>query len=192
MKNRIYIFSIFAAGLLFLFGCSDETESDPISRYRSDSLFFAVSDSNYTYNPQLEEGIWFPLYDLDGNKRGSTKDFYGNVVILNFWATWTPESKKELPMLQKLHKKYSEEDLIIAAVNMDADSEEVKKFLKDHILTFPFYYDIKQEAGNNFNVSSLPCSYVISRTGEVKKEIIDAGKWNSSEIEALIDTLLSQ
>ena len=102
---------------------------------------------------------------LDG-KEVRLSDYKGKVVLVNFWASWCPPCKEEMPIFEKVYQKYSNKDFVILAVNMDTSEGALKEFLEKNRYSFPIVR-IKGEAG--LNIPGLPTSYLVDKDGSVKK-----------------------
>lgn len=105
------------------------------------------------------------LLTLDG-KEVKLSDYKGKVVLVNFWASWCPPCKEEMPIFEKIYQKYSGKNFVILAVNMDTSERALKEFLEENHYSFPIVR-IKGEAG--MNISGLPTSYLVDKDGSVKK-----------------------
>ncbi|MDP4172008.1 MAG: redoxin domain-containing protein, partial [Bacillota bacterium] len=106
---------------------------------------------------------------------GSTvklSDFKGKRVMLNFWATWCPPCKAEMPDMEKFYKK-GQKDLIILAVNIDPQLD-VKGFAKANGLTFPILLDEKDEVNTKYHILSIPTTYFIDSKGIIKDKFTGA------------------
>ena len=95
------------------------------------------------------------LLTLDG-KEIKLSDYKGKVVLINFWASWCPPCKEEMPILEKVYQKYNDKNFVILAVNMDTSEGAMKEFLEKNQYSFPMVR-IKGEAG--LNIPGLPTSY---------------------------------
>jgi cytochrome c biogenesis protein CcmG/thiol:disulfide interchange protein DsbE len=102
---------------------------------------------------------------LDG-KEVKLSDYKGKVVLVNFWASWCPPCKEEMPILEKVYQKYNDKNFVILAVNMDTSEGAMKEFLEKNRYSFPIVR-IKGEAG--LNIPGLPTSYLVDKDGSVKK-----------------------
>ncbi len=102
---------------------------------------------------------------LDG-KEVKISDYKGKVVLVNFWASWCPPCKEEMPIFEKVYQKYSDKNFVILAVNMDTSEGAMKEFLEKNPYSFPIVR-IKGEAG--LNIPGLPTSYLVDKDGSVKK-----------------------
>ena len=133
----------------------------------------------------------FTLKDLSG-RNISLSAYKGNVVLLEFWATWCSPCKESVPALVKLKKKYDQKGFIIIGVSMDADSdasEKVRQFSASYSINYPVV--LANEATlKTYNVKSIPTSILIGKDGK----IVDIYKGYSDEfgnnISAQIEKLL--
>ena len=118
--------------------------------------------------------IDFTLYDQYGNTH-KLSDYKGKTVFLNFWATWCPPCKAEMPDIQKIYEEYSREGddaLIVLGVASpdiggEKPEEEIKSFLSENGYTYPVVFDNTGEIFGMYGVSSLPTTFMIDREGNV-------------------------
>lgn len=112
----------------------------------------------------------FTVQDENGNDV-SLSDFKGKPVVLNFWASWCPPCKAEMPDYQKMVQQYSSQGVIFMMVNMTDGSRETtetaKQFLKERKYTFPAYFDMNSNAANAYCISSIPYSIFIDKDGNI-------------------------
>ncbi len=92
----------------------------------------------------------------------------GKVVVLNFWATWCPPCKKEMPLLEATYNKYKEKGLIVLGVNYNEDSETITKFVKEMGITFPVALDRDFKVTKAYGVLALPTTFFIDRNGIIR------------------------
>jgi thiol-disulfide isomerase/thioredoxin len=108
------------------------------------------------------------LADLQGNP-ASLKDYQGQVVLVNLWATWCPPCKAEMPTLNAFYQDYRDKGFTIVAINDGDPAEDVAQFVKNYGLTFSVWLDPTYKATEQaFKTRNLPSSYVIDRTGTVR------------------------
>lgn len=118
------------------------------------------------------------LRTLDG-KTVTLSQYRGKVVVFNFWATWCPPCKAEMPSIERLHQKLKGLDLVILAVNAEADGEEVvKEFLEDTPYTFTFLLDAEAEAQDVFGVFRFPETFIINKDGVLLNHIVGGREWD--------------
>ena len=113
----------------------------------------------------------FMLTDLQG-KDWSLQQLHGKVVLVNFWATWCPPCRKEMPDLETLYNRFKGEGLVILAIS-DEDATKVKSFLADKNVTYPILLDPGRKVNELFQVQGIPKSFVYDREGKLVTESID-------------------
>jgi thiol-disulfide isomerase/thioredoxin len=129
------------------------------------------------------------LQDLQG-KRINLLDLRGKVVLLNFWATWCPSCKLEMPSMEVLHERLGNEGLMMLAVNVRESVEEVRAFFQEHNLSFSAILDPEGRAFERFYVWSLPTTFIIDRKGKLLGKIIGYRDWDSEQTIRVLQMLL--
>ena len=131
----------------------------------------------------------FEVLDKDGNTV-KLSDFYGKPILLNFWATWCPPCKAEMPDLQEAYEIYGDE-VCFVMVNLTDGSrdtvEVVKTFVADNGYTFPVYFDTQSSAAMAYGIYSIPTTFLISADGVLLKS--KSGMMTASEVEAAMKLL---
>jgi thiol-disulfide isomerase/thioredoxin len=94
-------------------------------------------------------------------------DYHGQVVLLDFWASWCVPCRRSFPWMNQMQQKYGEQGLVIIGVNMDANAEDAAAFLQDYPAQFTVIADPGGELARRFEVEAMPSSYVIGRDGAV-------------------------
>ena len=107
----------------------------------------------------------FTLRDLQG-KQWTLKQLRGKVVLVNFWATWCPPCRKEMPDLEKLHRRFGPEGLIILAIS-DEDSDKVRPYIAQGKYTYPILLDPGRVVNERFHIEGIPKSLVYDRAGKL-------------------------
>jgi peroxiredoxin len=92
----------------------------------------------------------------------------GQVVMLNFWATWCGPCREELPLLNRLYEKYQPAGFALLGVNVDADSAEAAGMAKRLGVRFPVLFDRKKEASRLYGLEAMPWTVLIDRDGRVR------------------------
>lgn len=105
----------------------------------------------------------FTLPDLDGNQVSLSR-FRGTPVFLNFWASWCPPCRWEMPFLQEIHEEMGEE-VVILAVNLGESPEVVRRFVEENGFTFRVLLDERAEVMEMYNLRTIPTSLFIDRDG---------------------------
>lgn len=113
----------------------------------------------------------FTLTSLDGEK-WTLRDLRGKVVLVNFWATWCPPCRKELPDLDALYKRFRSQGFVVLAIS-DEQPETVRSFLAKHKVAYPVLLDPGDLIHKRFNVDGIPKSYLYDRDGKLVAEAMD-------------------
>ncbi|MGA9980456.1 MAG: TlpA disulfide reductase family protein [Candidatus Sulfotelmatobacter sp.] len=113
----------------------------------------------------------FTLSDLQG-KSWRLKDLQGKVVLVNFWATWCPPCRKEMPDLQSLYIRFREQGLVVLAIS-DEDAAKVTPFIVERAITYPVLIDPGRKVNGLFQIEGIPKSFVYDRNGKLVAQSID-------------------
>ena len=92
----------------------------------------------------------------------------GQVVMINFWATWCGPCRQEMPLLQQIHAKYEPLGFTMLGVNVEPDSAAAQNWLKGMAVSFPIVFDRKSEVSSIFGVEAMPSSILIDREGRIR------------------------
>ena len=127
-------------------------------------LYAAPSSSAPTAGQSAPD---FALRSLSGeNVRLS--EHLGEVVVLNFWATWCGSCRQEMPLLDELFLKYRRAGLVLLSINLDDEPERAAEMAKTLKVSYPVLLDQRKEAARAFDVGTLPVTVLIDRAGEVR------------------------
>ncbi|CAH0251222.1 MULTISPECIES: TlpA disulfide reductase family protein [Peribacillus] len=116
----------------------------------------------------------FSLKTLDG-KQVELSDYKGKKVMLNFWATWCPPCKKEMPDMEK-YTQQAGDDVVVLAVNIDPEND-VQSFVEDNGITFTIPLDsqsAKNPVNERYKILSIPTTYFIDKEGIIRNKVISA------------------
>jgi peroxiredoxin len=113
----------------------------------------------------------FSLKDLKG-KSWTFSDLRGKVVLVNFWATWCPPCRKEMPDLEALYERFGSQGLVIFGI-ADEKASKVEPFIRDRKVTFPVLLDPGRKVNEEFIVESIPKIFVYDRDGKLVTQSID-------------------
>lgn len=108
-----------------------------------------------------------PDFTLKSNQGSNMRleDQRGNVVMMNFWASWCGPCRQEMPLMDEIFKKYEKFGFTIMAVNVDEDSADADRFLSDVPVSFPILYDNESRISELYNVDAMPTTIMIDRNG---------------------------
>jgi peroxiredoxin len=109
----------------------------------------------------------FALTTRDGGQV-TLAELEGQVVMLNFWATWCGPCRQEMPHLESLYQRYSDLGFMLLGVNVEEDSSGADKFLAETPVTFPILFDPKSEVSKKYDVIAMPSTVLIDRTGNMR------------------------
>jgi cytochrome c biogenesis protein CcmG, thiol:disulfide interchange protein DsbE len=108
------------------------------------------------------------LTDLHGATH-SLRDYRGQVVLVNLWATWCPPCKEEMPTLEAYYNKHAKDEFVMVAINDGEPTSAVTQFVQEYQLTFPIWLDPTSIATTQaFKIINLPSSFVIDREGTIR------------------------
>lgn len=129
----------------------------------------------------------FELQTLEG-KSITLSSLKGKKVILNFWASWCPPCRQEMPDMEKFSKENNNGEIEILAVNLtDAEKSraDVPTFMKSNGITFPVVLDEKGKVGQLYNISSIPASFIIDSKGVIQKKLV--GPMTYESMKSMLD-----
>lgn len=132
------------------------------------------------------KAIDFKLKDLDG-KELSLSDLKGKKVFLNFWATWCPPCKAEMPQIEQLYQETKDSDLVIVAVEIGEPLDTVKPFIDKNKYNFKVLLDTDQNVATQYGIASIPTSYFIDVDGNIVSK--NVGGMDIDQMKAYIKTL---
>ncbi len=111
----------------------------------------------------------FTLKSRSG-KNIKLSEFRGQVVLVNFWASWCGPCREEMPILEKLYKKYKSLGFVILGVNVDDKPAQAESLLKLIDVSFPVLFDADKKISEKYKVTAMPSSFFIDRDGKIRSE----------------------
>lgn len=124
----------------------------------------------------------------------SLQDLRGKVVFLNFWASWCPPCREEMPSMENLARKYQDRDLVMVAISQDTDPEQMRGFLNRfmpdgrYTMQIPLYPEGK--ISRAYGTQLLPETYIIDRQGQIVARFVNKYDWERDEVDRFIERLL--
>ena len=98
----------------------------------------------------------------------SLAQYKGNVVMINFWASWCGPCRQEMPLLETIYKKYNKMGFTMLGVNVEPDSNAANDWLKATPVSFPILYDRDSKVSKLYDVAGMPSTVIIDRNGKVR------------------------
>ena len=185
-KKYVFLFGIiFIGAILFFFEHFTEAPIS-IADVKTDEKFDQEKSAVGYLAPD------FSLRNLKGNYQ-SLDSFSGQVVVLNFWATWCVPCRVEMPSFEKLYRRYRSEGVTVLAVTLDKNSEQnIKSFVEEYELSFPVLLDEEGKVERLYPSMTIPFTYVIDRDGRIVARVDGAKNWESNETFEAIEYLLKK
>ncbi len=118
----------------------------------------------------------FTALDNEGNEV-KLSDYFGKPIVLNFWASWCPPCKSEMPHFNKIYEEVKEEVIFLMVDMVDGmqeTEEKGKKYISDNNFTFPVLFDTKQEAALTYGIRSIPTTIFINKDGNIVTGVMGA------------------
>jgi thiol-disulfide isomerase/thioredoxin len=179
--------------ILFAFIAMHVFDADPLAKAKSESrkLERLYEDMGVLKLPRNTDPIEIRLKDLNGNLV-SLSDFRGRIVFLNFWTTWCPTCRIEMPSMEKLHQKFKGKDFAVVTVNIQESVSQVKKFFKMFNLTFTALLDTTGEVATGFSIRSIPTTFILDKDGRTIGTILGPREWDSKKAIVLFEHLTAK
>ena len=134
----------------------------------------------------------FRLPTLDG-RPVRLSDYRGQVVLLNFWATWCGPCRVEMPAMERLYREFRPEGFLVLAVSTDIEGAAVTGPYREALgLSFPIAHDPTRDVMSLYGVRALPVTFLVSREGVITHQILGARAWDTPEARNGIRTLLQR
>ena len=132
---------------------------------------FAAAMSKIEADNERRQQADFTLMELNGNT-WTLKEQRGKVVLVNFWATWCPPCRKEMPDLEGLYKQFKDQGLVILAISDEVESK-VRPFVAEQKVTYPILLDPGRKVNDIFQIEGIPKTFVYDRNGKLVAQSID-------------------
>ncbi len=118
----------------------------------------------------------------DADRTITLSQYRGQVVVLNFWATWCPPCVEETPSLVQMQQRLKDKGVVVLAVSTDADDSAYHRFLKVHNVDLLTVRDPKQASNALYGTVMFPETWIIDRKGVVRRKFVGAVDWNTPEV----------
>lgn len=137
----------------------------------ADHPMFAAAMKSLEELDRVRAGADFTLKDLAG-KSWHLRELKGKVVLVNFWATWCPPCRKEMPDLEALYQEYKDKGLLVLAVS-DEERAKVEPFITEKKYTFPVLLDEGRKVNEALKIEGIPKTFIYDREGKLAAQSID-------------------
>lgn len=155
------------------------------------AAFFPITTNGLT--PAATEGFLSPDFNLPATAGDfhQLSDHRGKVIMINFWTSWCPYCKTEMPAMQRVYLDYQDQDFTILAINATYEDNQAKAetFIRENQLTFPTLLDIDGTVTRQYQVHSFPTTFFIDRSGVIN-EVIIGGPISEALMRTRIEKLL--
>ncbi len=152
---------------------------------------FFQPEINIPVNKQQSADYNLSLIGFD-DRLVSLNDFRGKNIFLNFWASWCPPCRAEMPTIQNLYNKLqNKNDIVFVLVSLDNDLSKAKEFIKSEGFTFPVFY-LNSSLPQVYDTGTIPSTFVISKEGKIVARRVGMADYDSQSFEEFINRMLSQ
>jgi thiol-disulfide isomerase/thioredoxin len=131
------------------------------------------------------------VVSLDNGSTLKLSDLKGKVVLLNFWATWCPPCREEIPSMMKLNKFMAGKPFQMVAISIDEGGRPaIESFFKETGFSLPTYLDVSGASTKSYGTTGVPESFIIDKHGVLVKKIIGGVSWDSPEVVSFLEGLM--
>src|SRR5689334_3497692 len=125
----------------------------------------------------------------DDEHKVSLNQFRGQVVVLNFWASWCAPCIDEAPSLVSMHQQLKDKGVTVIAISLDEDEQAYHRFIRDYGFNFLTVRDPKGRIEHLYGTVKIPETYIIDRNGVLRRKFVSSANWNSPEIIKFLSAL---
>ena len=125
----------------------------------------------------------------DSDRKVALNQLRGQIVVLNFWATWCPPCVEEMPSLVEMQRRMKDKGITVVAVSIDVDEDAYHQFIKQHGVNLLTVRDPGQKTPELYGTHGWPETYIIDRNGVTRRKFIGAVDWTEPEITTFLEKL---
>lgn len=166
-----------------------ETVEDEPSEPQFSPLERKLGAAGFQLPKETFPAVDFTLQTLEGEEV-SLFDYEGKLVFLNFWATWCPPCRAEMPSMERVYNKLPSDSFVILAVNVNEPKEDVQSFMDEHGYTFPILLDSDGKVSSIYQVEGIPTTWLIGPDKTVVGRLVGTTEWDTPEMLEIFDELL--
>ncbi|MCL1928380.1 MAG: TlpA family protein disulfide reductase [Treponema sp.] len=190
MKNRVFskkslLWGFIVVGVIVAIFLIPQ----PAKAQISTEIEKAFRDAELNFLNKQQDPVDFTLPLLNGGS-AVLSSYRGKVVILNFWATWCPPCRAEMPSMETLYQRLKSQGLEILAVDLKENKATVQQFIRNNRFTFPVPLDEDGKLGSKYGISVIPTSFIINREGKIVSKVVGSIYWDNPKIIAAFEALL--
>jgi thiol-disulfide isomerase/thioredoxin len=169
-----------------IFSCADRT-TEAQNQSQDITGVFRSAGIPVLAKPMDPEAFSLPL--LQGG-RTELSAYQGKIVLLNFWATWCPPCRAEMPSMETLYKRFKDQGLEILAVDCAEEKTVVERFMQNSKYSYPVLLDADGTVSNLYGIEALPTTFILNREGKIIARIVGSLRWNDPKIITAIEAAL--
>ncbi len=141
--------------------------------------------------PEPKAAPVFTLQDLDEEPHALER-YRGKVILLNFWATWCPPCRREMPSMERLYQMLKGDGFVVLAVNQWEEPDHVFAYIGqlDTDPTFPILFDAESQVAKAYGVKGLPTTFLLDKEGRIRYRAVGGREFDHPDVEAVIRQLL--
>lgn len=136
-----------------------------------------------------DQAVPFSLPDVHGQMQALPA---GEVILLNFWATWCPPCRKEIPSMISLYNKLAARGLKVVAVSVDRDRSDLEGFVREYKMPFAVLHDAENQVARKYGVFRYPETFLIDRQGLVRHHMVGAVDWMAPSMLRTVEGMLDE
>jgi thiol-disulfide isomerase/thioredoxin len=179
--------ALFAAAVFCAVSCLPASAQDQIPR----EVAAAFSEAGIPVLKRPADPVDFSL-PLLGGGTARLSAYRGKAVMLNFWATWCPPCREEMPSMEALYQRFAGKGLEILAVDCSEPDADVAAFIGKAGYSFPVVLDSAGGAARSYAAQAIPATYILDRGGKIIARVVGSLRWDNPNIIAAFETLLKQ
>ncbi len=173
MKKIITISVLFVLATTLILNCRNEPREEP-----------------HPGETSREEAIDFTLTGIDGIER-TLSEQTGKVVLVDFWATWCPPCKVEIPYLKEIYATYKDEGLVIWGVGLD-DEKKLRAFVQQYDIEYPILIDDTKTVGSKYSIQGIPTTILYDKKGRIAFKHVGFAPGMEKDLENEVVLLLKE
>lgn len=139
---------------------------------------------------QARIGLNAPDFTVqDSQTKVTLSQLRGQVVVLNFWATWCPPCVEEMPSLVDMQRRLKDKGVTVVAISVDVDGNAYQQFVKNHNVNLLTVRDPDQKSNALYGTSKFPETYIIDRNGVIRRKFMGAVDWTAPDVTDFLSRL---